>query len=78
MLINFLIKASNLHPSGISQVFLYSLLKEWGLDGFLKHTEKVERFYKERRDMFLNCANKHLSGLAVWNVPKAGILNSHL
>ena len=64
--------ASNLHPSGISQILVYSLLKEWGVDGFLQHTEKVCRFYKERRDLFIGYVNNHLNGVAVWNTPKAG------
>ena len=71
---DFTIKASNLHPSGLSQIFVLSILKEWGIEGFLRHTEKVASYYLERRDLFLSFAQIHLKGLAEWDVPKAGMI----
>lgn len=66
-------QAANLHPSGLSQTFALSILRRWGIFGFLEHTRKNARFYESKRDIFIKSAEKYLEGLAEWNVPKAGM-----
>ncbi|XJO76520.1 hypothetical protein BDV3_007030 [Batrachochytrium dendrobatidis] len=64
---------SNLHPSGISQIMMYSLLEKWGIEGFLEHNRKVAAFYKEKCDAFMSSAKRHLDGIAEFVAPKAGM-----
>lgn len=73
-------QASNLHTSGLPQAFAASLFDYWAAnnngssyDGFIKHVGGISDFYKERRDVFLECATKHLTGLATWTHPRAGM-----
>ncbi|TPX59416.1 hypothetical protein SpCBS45565_g07746 [Spizellomyces sp. 'palustris'] len=66
-------QATMLHPSGLSQMLAYQLLKKWGRDGFLKHTRSVAGFYEQKRDLFLQSARKRLKGIAEWTVPDAGM-----
>lgn len=65
--------AANLHPSGLSQAFALTLFKDWGIPGFLEHTLAVAKFYQNKRDEFLAICEKHLIGLAKWNVPQGGM-----
>jgi kynurenine/2-aminoadipate aminotransferase len=62
-----------LHPSGLSQMVLSAVLHQWGQDGFQKHTQSVAQFYQQKRDAFIKSAEKHLTGLAEWTVPHAGM-----
>jgi tryptophan aminotransferase len=39
----------------------------------MKHTETVANFYRKKRDVFESAMKKHLSGLAEWNTPEAGM-----
>jgi kynurenine/2-aminoadipate aminotransferase len=64
---------TNLQPAGVTQLMAYELLSRWGLDGFLQHVDKVSAFYKEKRDMFVECLDRHLKGLAEWAVPDSGM-----
>ncbi|KAI0790026.1 PLP-dependent transferase [Abortiporus biennis] len=64
---------ANLQPSSLSQIVALSILKRWGLSGFLKHGDTVAEFYKQKRDKFEAAMKKHLSGLAEWDTPKAGM-----
>jgi tryptophan aminotransferase len=57
----------------LTQAVVYSLLEKWGMEGFVRHTEVVSRFYKEKRDVFERAMRKHMSGLAEWNRPEAGL-----
>jgi kynurenine/2-aminoadipate aminotransferase len=66
-------QASNLHPSGISQIIVLSILRKWGIQGFLDHVEFVSSFYKKRRDSFISFCDKYLLGMAKWNVPSGGM-----
>ena len=43
-------------------MIIYKLLDKWGIDGFLDHSDKVTDFYKQRRDVMLAAANKHMTG----------------
>lgn len=51
----------------------YGLLEKWGHEGFLKHVRSVANFYREKRDVFIQCMDKHLQGLATWVVPDSGM-----
>ncbi|RUP51647.1 hypothetical protein BC936DRAFT_146781 [Jimgerdemannia flammicorona] len=70
--IDFHTSVSNLQPSSISQAIALALLTHWGHTGFFAHVDKVSRFYEEKRDVFLRCAERRLKGLAEWAVPTAG------
>lgn len=51
----------------------YALLRQWGNDGLLNHCKNVSQFYRAKRDMFESAAKKHLSGVAEWTTPVAGM-----
>jgi kynurenine/2-aminoadipate aminotransferase len=63
---------TNLQVSGVPQAMAATLLNHWGHDGFFKHVDSVSEFYREKRDVFLECAERRLKGLAEWVVPEAG------
>ncbi|KAJ3318931.1 hypothetical protein HDV06_006920 [Boothiomyces sp. JEL0866] len=65
--------ATNLHPSGVSQLLVHTVLNKWGVNGFLEHTRAVAQFYEKRRDALLSSLNTHLKGKAEWTVPEAGM-----
>ncbi|XP_033736617.1 kynurenine/alpha-aminoadipate aminotransferase, mitochondrial-like [Pecten maximus] len=64
---------SSMQASGLSQMTLAMILKEWGLDGFLDHTDKTAKFYENRCQLCLKAAKKHLTGLAEWSEPCGGM-----
>ncbi|TPX65016.1 hypothetical protein CcCBS67573_g08246 [Chytriomyces confervae] len=66
-------QASILHASGMSQLMVQKVLEHWGIEGFLKHTDAVSGFYKSKSQFFIECAKKHLTGLAEWVEPNAGM-----
>jgi kynurenine/2-aminoadipate aminotransferase len=66
-------QATSLHTSGLSQVLTSKLLTEWGPQGWNDHTDNVAAFYHQKRDVFLAAANTHLSEIATWTVPAAGM-----
>ncbi|MCL4131115.1 UNVERIFIED_CONTAM: hypothetical protein GTU68_015955, partial [Idotea baltica] len=66
-------QASILHASSLSQVMVSELLREWTEEGFLDHTDRLQVFYRERRDCMLAAAEKHLTGLCEWSVPTGGM-----
>lgn len=66
-------QASVMHASSLSQVVMLQTLEKWGHDGFLDHTEKITDFYKQRREQCLKAIEKHLTGIAEWNVPTGGM-----
>ncbi|QRW03778.1 aminotransferase class I and II protein [Ceratobasidium sp. AG-Ba] len=65
--------AANLQTSSFTQVLTYTLLAEWGLSKFDAHIDNISVFYKEKRDIFEAAMNQHLSGLAEWDIPQAGM-----
>lgn len=67
-----MIKADVLHPSGVSQIILYSILHKWGKDGFEKQKLNIQHEYTKRRDIFISIIKKYLVGLAEWHIPSAG------
>eukprot|EP00041_Stephanoeca_diplocostata_P017690 m.362289 g.362289 ORF g.362289 m.362289 type:complete len:469 (-) comp20786_c1_seq2:868-2274(-) len=66
-------QAVNLHPSGLSQMCVLKLLLHWGDAGFDRHIASTVDFYRAQRDAFLAAASKHLTGLAEWHAPDAGM-----
>ncbi|KAJ3106994.1 hypothetical protein HK100_003655 [Physocladia obscura] len=66
-------QSSILHASGISQLLVYKTVQHWGLQGFFEHTQNVSKFYKQKGDVFLASAERHLKGLAEWVAPTAGM-----
>ncbi|KAF8976938.1 hypothetical protein BGZ46_007814 [Entomortierella lignicola] len=70
---NLITQTSNLQPSSIAQAITFTLVESWGHQGFYEHTLKVAAFYKERCGKFCELARKHLTGLAEWAEPDAGM-----
>ncbi|XP_076751263.1 kynurenine/alpha-aminoadipate aminotransferase, mitochondrial [Xylocopa sonorina] len=66
------LQSSHLHAPTLSQVILYRLMKLWGYDGMTNHFMRIRRFYKQRRDAIATLAEKHLTGLADFTLPKGG------
>ena len=64
---------SNLQPNSLSQILAVAVLSRWGYDGFFKHTERVSQFYKAKRDVFEAAMRRHLSDVAEWTSPEAGM-----
>ncbi|GJJ07751.1 hypothetical protein Clacol_001956 [Clathrus columnatus] len=64
---------ANLQVSSLTQAIVFSLLSDWGYDGFGKHIEHVSQFYRSKRDVFQSAMKRHLDGLAEWEVPVAGM-----
>lgn len=71
--INMHTMVTNLQPSGVSQVMAYELLAKWGHEGFFEHVKRVSDFYKEKRDDFIECLDRHMKGRAEWSIPGAGM-----
>ncbi|XP_077303027.1 kynurenine/alpha-aminoadipate aminotransferase, mitochondrial-like isoform X2 [Arctopsyche grandis] len=66
-------QASYLHTATLTQVIANKLLETWGLDGMVHHLNTVREFYRERRTCLINLLEKHLTGLAEWDTPEAGM-----
>ncbi|KAI0719335.1 PLP-dependent transferase [Cerioporus squamosus] len=64
---------SNLQPPTFTQVLSLRMLKFWGYDKLRAHVDRVAEFYRTKRDVFEGLMRKHLSGLAEWNTPEAGM-----
>ena len=64
---------ANLQVSTLTQEITSVLLRAWGYDGFIAHTESVSNFYKQKRDVFERALKTHLDGLAEWDTPEAGM-----
>lgn len=64
---------ANLQPNSLSQILALALLKRWGYDGFFGHATRVAEFYRKKRDVFQEAMLRHLSDVAEWSVPEAGM-----
>jgi len=73
MKMNMFGQINSQHPSGLSQMFLLALLQRLGIEGFLKLSKDVAKFYENRAILFAQSADKHLKGLAEWTVPNSGM-----
>ena len=56
-------QASTLHCPALVQAICAKLLESWGEEGFTRHVDQVQAFYKAQRDAMLEAADKHLTGL---------------
>ncbi|EPQ52558.1 PLP-dependent transferase [Gloeophyllum trabeum ATCC 11539] len=64
---------ANLQAPGLVQVMVATLLNNWGYDTFKVHSQNVSNFYREKRDIFERAMRQHLTGLAEWSAPEAGM-----
>ncbi len=60
-------------PCTVSQSVFCSLLRKWGHDGLDAHLRQLQAHYARQRKAMHDAAEKHLRGLATWNLPKAGM-----
>lgn len=67
------VQCTSLQPSSLSQVLIYKLFESWNEEKFEHHFNDIQKFYCQRRDIMIAGLEKHLSGLAEWTVPKAGM-----
>jgi tryptophan aminotransferase len=65
--------SANLQVSSTTQAIAYAFLSEWGYETFFEHTRRVSNFYREKRDVFAKALDRHLTGLAEWTIPDAGM-----
>ncbi|TIB36823.1 hypothetical protein E3P86_02366 [Wallemia ichthyophaga] len=65
--------AANLQPNSTSQAIVQALFAHWGIDGLLNHVARVADFYRVKRDAFEGAAAKHMSDIASWVTPTAGM-----
>ncbi|KAG8913035.1 hypothetical protein FRC00_003208 [Tulasnella sp. 408] len=70
---NRLTSSSMLQPPGLTQAVTYSLLSHWGYEGFQQHVDYISGVYRRKRDLFVAAMQKHLTGLAEWSTPEAGL-----
>ena len=66
-------QVSTMQASTMSMTLAARLLHSWGLDKYRAHVREVRDFYAERRSFMQKCAEKHLTGLASWSAPSAGM-----
>ncbi|XP_033208130.1 kynurenine/alpha-aminoadipate aminotransferase, mitochondrial-like [Belonocnema kinseyi] len=66
-------QCSNLQPSSLSQILIYKLFESWSDEKYEQHFKGIQKFYRERRDIMIRSLTKHLTGLAEWSTPKAGM-----
>ncbi|KAJ7485806.1 pyridoxal phosphate-dependent transferase [Mycena latifolia] len=71
--VNLITSNTNLQPATLTQLMAYALLSRWGPEGFLAHCASVAASYRARRDVFERVARAHLTGLAEWTTPVAGM-----
>lgn len=55
------------------QVVLYRLLLHWGDDGLAKQVAKAQTEYKRRARVMAQACEAHLTGVAEWALPTAGM-----
>ena len=63
-----------MHTPTLTQKFVSLLFDQWqGTTGFIQHTEQVTSFYQGQCGAIMASCEKHLTGLATWKKPKAGM-----
>ena len=55
------------------QVIVSEMLNAWGPSGFERHISAMQREYAQRAAVIQAAAEEHLSGLAEWTRPAAGM-----
>ncbi|TDL25730.1 PLP-dependent transferase [Rickenella mellea] len=71
--VNLHTETSNLQVSSLTQVMTYTLLRSWGYDAFITHTEAVSEFYRKKCDVFEQAMVRQLGGLTSWTTPVSGM-----
>ncbi|XP_048186569.1 kynurenine/alpha-aminoadipate aminotransferase, mitochondrial [Perognathus longimembris pacificus] len=66
-------QVSVMNTCTFAQLMVSQLLHQWGEEGFWAHVHRTIEFYRSQRDAIVRAADKWLSGLAEWHVPKAGM-----
>mmetsp|Transcript_20822 Transcript_20822/g.58684 ORF Transcript_20822/g.58684 Transcript_20822/m.58684 type:complete len:475 (-) Transcript_20822:135-1559(-) len=74
-------QATSLHTSGVSQAIATALFDHWQQQSsggdrwerFEEHVAAVVGLYRAQRDAALASAERHLTGLAQWHAPSAGM-----
>ena len=66
-------QSTTMQASTLSMTLAAKLLTGWGIEGYERHVKKVQAFYRGRRDVTQAAAAKHLTGLASWKPPVAGM-----
>ncbi|KAI9034646.1 pyridoxal phosphate-dependent transferase [Hyaloraphidium curvatum] len=61
------------HASLLAEALVATVIKHWGVPGFLKHADEARDFYRAKRDRCLALAEEHLKGICEWEVPQAGM-----
>ncbi|KAF5319962.1 hypothetical protein D9611_010988 [Ephemerocybe angulata] len=46
-------------PSSLTQMVVLKLMKTWGIEGFIAHTERTAEFYRQRRDLMAAALERH-------------------
>lgn len=72
-IINLHTSNTNLQPSSVAQAIASKLLHHWGYDAFEAHCDEVAKYYSNKLEVVNAAAQKHLTGLAEWNKPVAGM-----
>jgi aromatic amino acid aminotransferase I / 2-aminoadipate transaminase len=57
-------------PSGLSQVFVVGLLRQWGIDGYLNWLQSIKFQYQTRRDGLLDAFHAHFTILPAAKSPR--------
>ncbi|XP_042557373.1 kynurenine/alpha-aminoadipate aminotransferase, mitochondrial [Dipodomys spectabilis] len=66
-------QVSVMNTCTFAQFMVSQLLHQWGEEGFWAHVHRTIEFYRRKRDEIVAAADKWLSGLAEWHIPKAGM-----
>ncbi|MBW0476966.1 hypothetical protein O181_016681 [Austropuccinia psidii MF-1] len=72
-IINLHTSNTNLQASSLAQAIASKLCQHWGFDRFEIHCDQVAQFYVSKLQVVDAAARKHLTGLAEWNKPVAGM-----
>eukprot|EP00735_Rhodelphis_limneticus_P008639 TRINITY_DN2176_c0_g1::TRINITY_DN2176_c0_g1_i1::g.12899::m.12899 TRINITY_DN2176_c0_g1::TRINITY_DN2176_c0_g1_i1::g.12899 ORF type:complete len:465 (+),score=81.44,sp/Q8N5Z0/AADAT_HUMAN/30.97/5e-67,Aminotran_1_2/PF00155.16/7.3e-20,FtsQ/PF03799.10/7.2,FtsQ/PF03799.10/35 TRINITY_DN2176_c0_g1_i1:60-1397(+) len=68
------IEMSTLHVSGPAGVAMYAMLKQWGMQGFHTHLQKVQHYYFTKCQMMLGALSQHLSEYCESIQPSGGMM----
>jgi len=66
-------QVTSMHASSISQMIALKLFEKWDLSGFHEHSERIAKFYENRKTLMVNAINKHLKDMVTFNEPTAGM-----
>lgn len=69
----FALHASTMGPCSLSQVVINEILQAWGREGLETHLKRMQSEYQQRAAVIQQAAEKHLTGLAEWQAPRAGM-----